>query len=345
MTFETLNRILIFVIFFLLLALSCFHSSFEPFAENEAEIKFPFKPVLDDKGKRLNVIAITAPFRSDADMKKYQDLKNKGYEFLGVSSYINFPDNHIINPFDDRYSENNNIDYLKMVSAWLYCFRQPTQQMIESGLPLALITEADLKNPVHVQIKNAKKKYDFIYVCLDDNDKCIDGWQSYNRNWKLAKECLKIMCGTFKMKGLIVGRKNCEFTDLCKDLVKVVPFLPYHKFLEEMEKARFLFVPNISDASPRVITEALLLDVPVLVNQNILGGWHNVISGVTGEFFNDERDIEQALRKLTQSLKSYQPRKWYEGNRGVHNSGKELAEFLKKHYPKLENTDFKYATV
>ena len=34
----------------------------------------------------------------------------------------------------------------------------------------------------------------FLYVCLKDNDKCKDGWQSYNRNWEDAQKYLDIMC-------------------------------------------------------------------------------------------------------------------------------------------------------
>ena len=71
----------------------------------------------------------------------------------------------------------------------------------------------------------------------------------------------------------------------CNGIVKVVPFLAFDAFQKEMQKCRFLFVPNIADASPRVITEAICYNMPVLVNRNILGGWHYVEPGVTGEFF------------------------------------------------------------
>ena len=82
-----------------------------------------------------------------------------------------------------------------------------------------------------------KKEYDFIYICLNDNDKCTPGWQSYNRNWELGKQCLDVMCGKYKLKGALVGRENCEFSNLCSGIVKVHPFLDYHSFQKELQKA------------------------------------------------------------------------------------------------------------
>ena len=137
----------------------------------------------------------------------------------------------------------------------------------------------------------------FIYICLKDNDKCTPGWQSHNRNWELGKKCLITMCQKFNLKGAIIGRENCEFTDLCSGIVKILPFLKYHEFQKELQKAKFLFVPNITDASPRVLTEAMCLDLRLLVNYNLIGGW-KYVTPETGEFFTDEFDIIPAIQKL-----------------------------------------------
>lgn len=309
------------------------------------EIKFPFKAIYDDKGERLNIIAISAPFRSKSDENKYDIYKKLGYSFLGISSYLNFPNNHIDNPYDDRYSENNNIDYVKMVSGWLHCFQKPSKQMIESQLPLELLTEADIRNvDQYKPDPNIKKEYDFFYVCLDDNDKCEAGWQSYNRNWELAQKCIELFCKR-GMKGAIVGRKNCKISKFCKDQITIFPQLDFYKFLKKMQKSKLLFVPNIMDASPRVITESLCLNIPVVVNRNIIGGWHNIISGVTGEFFSDENDILKKVDIIMNNYDSYTPRDWFVANRGYNHSGKKLAEFLKNNYPDLNNKNLKYAYI
>jgi len=209
-----------------------------------------------------------------------------------------------------------------------------------------LLAESDLKDAdAYKPDPTIKKEYDFMYVCLQDNDKCEPGWQSYNRNWDLAKQCLEIMCGEFGLRGVLVGRTNCEFTNKCNGIVKVVPFLAYDAFQKEMQKCRFLFVPNVADASPRVITEAMCYNMPVLVNRNILGGWHYVEPGVSGEFFTSKNDVRPALRRLTTQMNAYAPRRHFMRHHGKHRAGRRLAAFLKQHYPGLNNKHMKYATI
>jgi len=267
--------------------------------------------------------------------------------FCGISSYLEFPDK-IPNPHEDRFHEERGHDYLKMVDAWIHCFRQPSPALLNSGLPLLLSSEADLKD-CHGYYKpdpTIKKEYDFIYICLDDDtEKCAPGWQSYIRNWDLAKKCLEVMCEQFHLKGVIVGRTKCEFTSKCNGIVKTLPFLEFHEFQREIQKCRFIFVPNVSDASPRVITESMCYNLPALVNYSIVGGWHNIHPGVTGEFFTNEVDVSVALNKILTNYNSYTPRKWYCENRGQEISGKIIAEFLEDNYPDINCKDMKYITI
>ena len=308
-------------------------------------VAFPFKNLFDDRGRKLNIILLSAPFREEKHEKLYEEYKKKGLSFCGISSYLEFP-GKLSNPFEDRFHEKRGHKYLDMVSSWLYCFRQPSQEMIKSGLPLLQLAEADLKDTkTYKPDLKIKKKYDFMYVCLKDNDKCEDGWQSFNRNWNLAKKCLEVMCGKFGLKGVLVGRQNCEFTDKCNGIVEIIPFLKFGDFSKKMQECKFLFAPNIADASPRVLSEAITYDMPVLVNYNILGGWNNVISGVTGELFTSENDVEYALENLTKNYDSYRPRDWFIQNRGKEVSGKVLADFLVQNYPNINNKSMKYATV
>jgi hypothetical protein len=112
-----------------------------------------------------------------------------------------------------------------------------------------------------------------------------------------------------------------------------------------MKRCKTILVPNIYDASPRVITEAMCYNMPVLVNENILGGWHNVIPDVTGEFFTDEDTAVKAYEKVMANYSSYTPRDWYMKNRGKEISGAHLAKFLIEHYPTINNKTMKYATI
>jgi hypothetical protein len=288
---------------------------------------------VDQDGKQLDIVMISAPFREEKHEKMYLSFKEEGKEFCGISSYLDFP-NKIDNPYEDRFHEQRKHDYPAMVKAWLHCFRNPEYTRPFSHLPHMLMTEADLID-VGEDPKPVEKIYDFMYVCLKDNDQCTAGWQSYNRNWNLAQICLEIMCGVFQLRGVMVGRVNCDYTDKCNGIVKTYDFLPYNEFQEEMKKSKFLFVPNISDASPRVITEAMKHNIPVLCNYDILGGWHNIIPDVTGEFFRDHVTLAQVMPEFLKKIDEgkYNPRKWFKENRGKYNSGKKLCEFLRQHFP------------
>lgn len=312
----------------------------ETYSEDVPTVQFPFKNLFHQNGQKLNVILLAAPFRNEEHMQLYEKYKKRGLSFCGISSYLSFPE-AIDNPHEDTYHSKEKHDYTKMVSAWLHCFRTPSDKI--KKLPHLLLAEADLKDVKScIPEPGIQKEYDFMYVCLDDNDKCLPGWQSYNRNWELAKKCLPLFAKQ-GLKGLIIGRLNCDYDEEAHKEMVHKAYLPYHQFIREMQKCRWLFVPNVSDASPRVITEAMCYDIPVLVNSAIFGGWNNVQSGRTGEFFTDETDVLPALEKM--KIATYSPRKWYTEHRGKQVSGKALAQFLVQHYPSLNYSDLEVATI
>jgi hypothetical protein len=340
------KTIIIIIIIILILSITIFYSYKKNKNKyNVPTVEFPFKNLFDENGNKINVILISAPFREKKHEELYKKYKKEGYYFCGISSYLEFP-GKINNPFEDRFHEQKKHDYIDMVDAWLHCFRDTKNLEIVNKIPNMLLTEADLRDTEAFKPdENINKEYDFIYVCLDDNENCSDGWQSYIRNWELAKKCLKIMCRDFGLKGIIIGRNNCIVTEFCKNKIKFTKLLPYNEFQEEMKKSKFLFVPNISDASPRVITEAIAYNVPVIVNKNIVGGWHNVIENVTGEFFSDEKDIGQSLIKIITNYDKYKPREWFINNSGKKIKGKVLADFINKNFNDLNNENLSLVTI
>lgn len=295
----------------------------------------PLKNLVDEKGNILNIALIIYPFTDENKYKTYLEAKKKGMKFIGCSSYINFPCK-TKNIYDITYKSDNiswNYDYMNLCFGWFHCFRDPTNNCISENIPKALISESDfIRNESFNYNENIIKEYDFIYICLKDNDKCINGWQSSNRNWELAKKCIDIMCGKYKMNGLLIGRINCIFPENYKHLITTTDFLNYNIFIKQYEKCRFIFLPNILDASPRVLTEALSFNLPCIVNYNILGGWKYVNKN-TGHFFNDENDFEYNLNIFLSNFSKYKPRKYFLENHGKHIEGKQIIEFIKKYLP------------
>ena len=86
-------------------------------------------------------------------------------------------------------------------------------------------------------------------------------------------KCLKVFCNKYKLRGLLIGRKDCPLPGGCHELMETTNMVQYKDLKNYYQQARFIFIPNEKDASPRVLTEALSLNVPALVNENILGGW------------------------------------------------------------------------
>lgn len=301
-------------------------------------VRFPFKNLFDENGQKLNVILIAAPFREKEHENLYEKYKKMGLSFCGISSYLTFPQK-ITNPFDNFFHAERKHKYTEMVSAWLHCFRDPPPEI--KKLPHLLLAEADLKNTNDYKPDyNKEKEYDLMYLSLSDNNDCRKGWNWVCRNFDLALKCFEKMASR-PLKILVVGRENCKFPNAHQITQK--QFLPFHEFAKEMKKCKALFLPNVLDAFPRVLAEALCYDIPVLVNHEIVGGWSSVIPGVTGEFFRTEEDVLPALDKVLTG--KYTPRKWYVENNGLHNSGKKLAQFLVKHFPNLNNKEVKVASI
>ena len=300
----------------------------------------PFLNIYDQNDRMLNIVFITHHFTRDDCIENYNKGIRNGVKFIGMSSYCEFP-GHISNPHDILYDPKNNAynyNYFELTRGWCHCFRDPYKYITNRNIPIELISESDFANlEKHKPVSdNTPKQYDFIYVCLKDNDKCEDGWQAYNRNWTKAKEWLDIMCKEYKLKGLLVGRINCEIPASCHSITELTDFMEYDKFIENYKKVRFVFVPNISDASPRVMTEGICYNLPVLCNEAILGGWKYVTDDV-GEQFNDG-NFKEKLEKFMGRLEKgeYRPREYYEANYGVKNSGPKLLEFVKKCIPVSE---------
>ena len=101
-----------------------------------------------------------------------------------------------------------------------------------------------------------------------------------------------------------------------------------------------MLLPNLEEASPRVLTEALALNKPVFVYENILGGW-KYVNEKTGILFNESNIKEKAIELLNNIHNNkYFPRDYYINNYGLKNSGKKLKDFLKSINPEL--SDCKY---
>jgi hypothetical protein len=302
----------------------------------------------------VNIVFITHPFTREECITQYNDAKSKGVHFLGLSSYSEFP-GPISNTHDLLHDRNNDAwtkyDYFDLTRGWLSCFREENNaKWIKKGFPLVNITESDFANYEQHKPSNDAKEYDFIYICLKDGDKkegdkdCPLGWQAYIHSFEQTRKLLDIMCKKFKLKGLLVGRIGCELPKNCHQLMETTDFMEYSTFIKQYNKCRFMINFNGSDASARCTTESMCFNLPVLMNKDILGGWH-YINDQTGEFVDlyDFNAFEKTLSKFLRKLDNgeYHPREWFIKNYGKYNSGKRLLKFVKEVF-KPEELNFSY---
>lgn len=297
------------------------------YAEQLEKLKRPFVNFYTDKGEMLNIAGITKPYSGDNHLKIFQD-NAKDFIFIGVCSYLEFP-NFVTNPYENFKDNFEKYKYKEVCRAWLHCFRDP-ENYFQPEVPRLLISESDFTDcNINKPLPGINKEFDFIYICLKQNpklDKC-DDWATFNKNWTLAKKCLEVLCGKLKLRGLLIGRKNCPLSNKCNGLMTTTDILPSDELRKMYCKSRFIFLPNVKDASPRVLTEAMCHNVPCVVNKNILGGW-KYVNEQTGSFFNDETDVEAAVLNVMNNLNNLTPRDYFIKNYGVKNSGKRLKEFI-----------------
>ena len=293
---------------------------------------FPFRYFTDNNGTVLPFVAVTAFFRSEEAKKRFYEYKEKGIHIFGITAYKSFPKRELLDKSEGEYERTDTFDYAGNIRDWLCCFSDKATYGFSSYNNMIDISESDFYDS-EADDPNRAKKYDFIYICNKDSDKCpLDGWNAVNRNFDLALKCFPIMCNEFQMKGLVVGRVGCGLEEKYGDKLEVVDWLDLHVLQEKMRDTKFLFVPNVFDASPRVIAEAMTKDLPVLMNKHILCG-SKYINYDTGEFFSSETDLRPALTNLINKLFKISPKKWWKNNYSQEKSQARLREFLNTAFP------------
>ena len=291
---------------------------------------FPYNRIYDQDDNDVKVAVVSAPLYRGDDRRKLEQIKKDGYDIIGISSYGFYP---ILHKEDCKHDSRSDAikdakmqEIMKSMKGWLHCSRNPD---FLPGMPKLLFSESDVPFIEHVKPKNLVKKWDVIYNCGSK-----DEFHTYHKNWELAKKCfVKMIEADYKI--LVIGRTKMDTKEEENPNITFKSEVPYYDFLDLIEQSKLLFVPGVSDASPRVITESLIKDVPVLVNKDIFGGW-KYVNNHTGAFFTDENDVMKNMNHIIKRVnkKQYHTRKWFLDNYfvdGVPKAGIRLKEFITKH--------------
>jgi len=294
---------------------------------------FPFRYLCDEYQNILPIVLIAAFFRNDKERNMYNEYVQNGLGIVGITAYKSFP-KPITDKSGDSETKNDPFDYYGQIQNWLCCFKEPVDFGFNVWHRLANISESDFYDAELTKTPDSSKKYDFVYVCLKDDDTTcpMDGWNAINRNFNLALKCFPIMMNEMNLKVLVIGRINCGLQQLYGEKITIMDFLPFSEFQDVLRQCRFLFVPNIYDASPRVISEAIIKGIPVLMNRSIVCG-SKYITDQTGELFTDEHDIRFSIEKLLAKKDRINPQEWWSKNYSKQKSGINLRNTLYQWYP------------
>ncbi|DBB15087.1 TPA: hypothetical protein ACH3X3_004097 [Trebouxia sp. C0006] len=298
---------------------------------------YPYQRIKSEDGKDTGVVALIAPFydltyyRAEMARAMFWRMKANGQVVIGISSYQEFP-GQITNPFDDRHTTEADWEIYKATDGWLHCFREP-DQWIPPGVPRVLLSESDFHNPERrddggsLQPWGLEKLYDVAYSNQGGE------WNDWARNWTLAKPSFIQLIAETNATVLILGRDLTKEEDL-QPLIASGNIVSHEKalwrdFLKLIEQSRSLVTFNVHDASPRVLAEAMCMDVPVLINWHILGGW-KYATEQTGEDFVDTASFIQAYKRLREPERKarLRPRQWYRENSGYYRASLQLQAFL-----------------
>jgi hypothetical protein len=287
----------------------------------EKRLEWPLFGLADEEGRSVGYACLQGPVRNSKEERALIAVSSVA-PLIGFTSFVCFPASR---GGDDQRC------YESMCTAWCHCFQDP-DLYFRTQKPLLLLSHSDFTDYSFVsptrlfQEADRRKDYDFVYVCQAGPGK------EWVKNWDLAQRCLPVLCGQLRLKGILIGRDVIPSLPDYGGLLTICGELPWRELMSVFTRSRFLFVPNVMDPSPRIITEALCMNTPILVNRMILGGW-KYVNPFTGCFFESEFDVAVGARTCLQQWTS--PRRWFIANHGPLLAGRRLSSFLSSFDPGL----------
>ena len=141
----------------------------------------------------------------------------------------------------------------------------------------------------------AEKKWDFIYLAA-----CYLG-KRHDLLLRAARES--------GLSGHLHPVDACEL-DLAGTRITTTRFNEVD-ILQLLNASRIGVYAGDATSSPAAMWECVAAGLPIVVNENIRGGKHLVVSGVTGELASED-DFADVMREVVAHRESYAPRKYFE---------------------------------
>ena len=143
----------------------------------------------------------------------------------------------------------------------------------------------------------AEKKWDFIYLAGCYSGKRHDLAVRAARESGLSGHLHPVDASELDLAGTRITTTRFDEVD--------VPHL--------LHASRIAVYPGDVTSSPAAMWECVAAGLPIVVNENILGGKHLVVSGVTGELASED-DFGDVMRHVVAHRESYAPRRYFEAH-------------------------------
>src|SRR5687768_2341071 len=143
----------------------------------------------------------------------------------------------------------------------------------------------------------AQKKWDFIYLAACYKGKRHDLLLRAARESGLSGHLHPVDASALDLAGTRITTTRFNEAD--------VPQL--------LNASRIAVYPGDNTSSPASMWECVAAGLPIVVNENIRGGKHLVVSGITGELASED-DFGDVMRHVVAHRESYAPREYFEEN-------------------------------
>lgn len=236
----------------------------------------------------------------------------------GAEMYEFSPADEVPDPFD--------LPEIGCCEAWTHCARDPSR-FLPPDRPRFLVSNSDFVDPEAVWEAGLGSDPNPLVPKVWDVVCAYRGhWsEELPANWSLARRCIEILSEQFNLSVLVISRGPIPDVASLGD-VETRAGLSWSERMGCVARSRVALFPGRMDPSPRLITQSLCLDVPVLLHSGILGGW-KYVEPETGRFFDNETDV--GFEAMSCISGHHSPREWITRNYGPDRAARRLADALR----------------
>ena len=160
----------------------------------------------------------------------------------------------------------------------------------------------DARSMMYIPVVNTKKIYpvdcekkrDFIYIAAYYAGKRHDLIVNAVRRTELTGHLHPLDGSKLDLSDTRITTSNLNESDV----------------VDLMRTSKIAVYPGDRTSNPAAMWECVAAGLPIVVNENIKGGKHLVVSGITGELASEDNFLE-VMRRVLANRKHYKPREYF----------------------------------